>query len=212
MKKCLAALAALMLTACLGMETKIDIKQDGNGTIDMTYRVSDELFSLGTLSGNENSPPVPVGREDFERTFSRIPGTEMVSYSEKTDDRDRFFLVKAKFDSLEALVSLLDGQGRQVSLEREGGRTALFIRFDIDDEAVDPDLAPLLPVIFENYYMDFSVSLPRSCNVRYIGEDGGERPSLTYGETTISAKNVVSHSPMANLFTEGEAAAIVISW
>ena len=78
MKKYLTVLTAFMLTACLGMETEIAIKQNGSGTVNMTYRISNELFSLGALPGNEDSPPVPVGREDFERTFNRIPGMEMV--------------------------------------------------------------------------------------------------------------------------------------
>ncbi|MDR3357219.1 MAG: hypothetical protein LBO04_08570 [Spirochaetaceae bacterium] len=211
MKKCLTALAALIFTACLGMETEIDIKQNGSGTINMTYRVSEELFSMGTLPGNEGSPPVPVGKEDFERTFDRIPGMEMLSYSEKNDGGDRLFLVKAKFDDLDAMTDFLDGQGRQAAIERKDGKTVLSINFDIDEEAIDPDMAPLLPMMFENYFFDFSVSLPRNCEVSYRDGDGVELPAMPYGETAVETRSVTFHSAMSDLFI-GNAAAIVIRW
>ncbi|MDR2795850.1 MAG: hypothetical protein LBB47_03970 [Spirochaetaceae bacterium] len=211
MKKYLTVLTAFMLTACLGMETEIDIKQNGGGAINMTYRISNELFSMGTLPGNENYPPVPVGREDFERTFNRIPGMEMTSYSEKKDDRDRFFLIKAKFDNLDALVNFLDTQGKQASIEHKDGKTILSIKFDIDGETLGPDMVPILPIIFENYFFDFTLSLPRNCEVSYTDGNGGALPSLPYGETSTAAKSVTFHSPMADMFTGG-AAAIVISW
>jgi hypothetical protein len=206
-------LTALALTACLGMETEIDIKQDGSGTIDMTYRISNELFALGTLPGNEGSPPVPVGREDFERTFNRIPGMELVSYSEKGDGDDRFFLVKAKFDDLVALAAFLDAHGKQAALEQKDGKTILSVSFDMDADAVDPDMASILPLIFENYFLDFSVSLPRNCEVSYRDRDGGLLPAMPYGEVTVASKRVVFHSPMADIFTEsGKPAVLVIRW
>jgi hypothetical protein len=206
-------LIAFMLTACLGMETEIDIKQDGSGTIDMTYRISNELFALGTLPGNESSPPVPVGREDFERTFNRIPGTELISYSEREDGGDRLFLVKAKFANLEALAAFLDAHGKQAVLEQKGGKTILSVSFDMDADAVDPDMAPILPIIFENYFLDFSVSLPRNCEVSYMDGNGGGLPAMPYGEVTVAAKRVVFHSPMADIFTDlKDPAVLVIRW
>jgi hypothetical protein len=195
------------------METEIDIKQDGSGTVDMTYRISNELFALGTLQGNEGSPPVPVGREDFERTFNRIPGTELVSYSEKEDGDDRLFLVKARFDDLGALAAFLDAHGRQAALEQKDGKTILSVSFDMDADAVDPDMAPILPLIFQNYFLDFSISLPRNCEVSYRDVDGGLLPAMPYGEVTVTAKRVVFHSPMADIFTEsGNPAVLVIRW
>lgn len=213
MKKYLTVLTAFMLTACLGMETEIDIKQNGSGTVNMTYRISNELFSLGALPGNEDSPPVPVGREDFERTFNRIPGMEMVSYSEKDGGGDRVFLVKAKFDNLDALVNFLDAHGRQVTLAHgEDGRTVLSIRFDMSGEAINPDMVPILPMIFENYFMDFNISFPNDCEVSYMDGEGAELPAMPFGETTVAAKRVGFHSPMAELFTAGNAAVMVIRW
>jgi hypothetical protein len=211
MKIYLAALTAFMLTACLGMESEIDIKQNGSGTVNMTYRISNELFSMGALPGNENYPPVPAGREDFERTFNRIPGMEMTSYAEKADARDRIFLIKASFDNLDALVKFLDAQGKQASLEHKDGKTILSIKFDIDGKALNPDMAPILPIIFESYFFDFTLSLPRNCEVSYMDGNGGALPSLPYGETSIAAKSVTFHSPMSGLFT-GSPAAMVIKW
>jgi hypothetical protein len=211
MKNYLTALAAFMLTACLGMKTEIDIKQNGSGTMNMTYRISNELFSMGSVRGNESAPPIPVGKEDIERTLSRIPGMSMTSYSEKQEGGDRLILIKAKFDNLDAMVSFLDANGEQAALEQKDGKTILTLKLDIDKKAIDPDLAPILPVIFENYSFDFDIALPNNCEVSYTDADGGTLPALPFGETAVSAKNVAFHAPMAALFTDGPAA-LVIRW
>jgi hypothetical protein len=212
MKNYLTVLTALMLTACLGMETEIDIKQNGSGTVNMTYRISNELFSLGTLPGNKNSPPVPVGREDFERTFNRIAGVEMVSYSEREGGGDKFFSVKAKFENLDALVNFFDAHGRQLTLiHGDDGRTILSIRLDMNQETIDPDMAPILPLIFENYFFDFNISVPRDCEVSYMDSGGVELPAIPFGETTVAAKSAAFHSPIADLFSGGSGT-MVISW
>ncbi|MDR2343275.1 MAG: hypothetical protein LBD86_01940 [Spirochaetaceae bacterium] len=211
MKKYLTVFTAFMLTACLGMETEIDIKENGSGTLAMTYRISDELFSPGTLPGNENLPSVPIGKEDFERTFSRIPGMGMVSYSEKEDGGDKLFLIKARFENLDSLTSFLDANGRQATLERKDGKTILSVSFDLDKNYVDTDLAPILPLIFENYSFDFKISLPRNCEVSYMDGAGAELSAMPYGETNLASKSVAFHSPMADLFSGGSGT-MVISW
>jgi hypothetical protein len=212
MKNGFVVLAALMLAACLGVETGIDIKRDGSGTIDMTYRISEELFMLGTLPGNENAPPLPVGKEDFERTFSRIPGMEMTSFSEKTVDDERIFVVKAKFDSLDALVNYLDARGSIASVRHEGGATALSIDLGIDSGPLDPELAPMLPIIFDGYYMDFNISLPGGCTVLYTDRDGNKLPSPSYGETTVTANSVSFHAPMTDTLSGAEATVMTVTW
>jgi hypothetical protein len=78
-------------------------------------------------------------------------------------------------------------------------------------EIIDPDIAPILPLIFENYFFDFNVSFPRDCEVSYMDVEGGELPAMPFGETTVSAKRVGFHSPMAEFFAAGnDAAAIMV--
>jgi hypothetical protein len=212
MKKGFVVLAALALTACFGVETGIDIKRDGSGTIDMAYRISNEVFMLGTLPGNENAPPLPVGKEDFERAFSRISGMEMTSYSEKTGEQDKIFLIKAKFDNLDALADFLDTQNRKVAIKRDGNAMTLSIDLDPGSKSVDPDLAPILPAIFAGYYMDFKIALPHDCKVSYTDGDGNELSALPYGETVVAAKSVSFHAPMADMLSVVNAATMTITW
>jgi hypothetical protein len=212
MKSGFVVLTALMMAACLGTETGIDIKRDGSGTINMTYRISNELFTLGALPGNEGAPPLPVGRGDVERTFSRIPGMEMTSYSEKGDERDRIFSIAAKFDNLDALVSYLDGQGSLATIRHDGGMTSLSVNLGADSSALDPELAPMLPIIFDGYYMDFKISLPRSCTVSYTDKDGTELPAPPYGETSTTANSVSFHAPMADTLAETGTAVMTVTW
>ncbi|MDR0409488.1 MAG: hypothetical protein LBH18_03725 [Spirochaetaceae bacterium] len=211
----LASVFALtLLTACLGLKTEIDIKRNGSGTINMEYRIANEFFSMSTRSGNENSPPLSIGKKDFEQTFDRIKGMKMTSYSEKEDGDNRLFAIKAKFDNLEALAAFLDSQGRLAVVERQSqnGKNLFSISFDMDSKDVDPDLAPILPMIFEDYYMDFKIKFPSNCEVSYMNAEGEPLPDLPYGETTVSAKSVDFYSSMSDLFTAGSTSMMTISW
>ncbi|MDR2659607.1 MAG: hypothetical protein LBC27_06420 [Spirochaetaceae bacterium] len=205
-------LAAVMFSACIGLKTGIDVKKNGGGTIEMEYRVSNELLSMGSQAGNEDFPPLPVGEQDFERTFDRIPGIKMTSYSEKEDGDDSLFLIKAKFDNLKALVNFLDSQGRQAAVEIKDGKTFFSISFDVDDKDIDPDFVQILPVVFEDYYMEFTIKLPNKCEVSYLGPDGEKLPGLPYGETAVTSDTVDFSSSMAELFSSGGASSMVISW
>jgi hypothetical protein len=212
MKNGFVVLTALMLAACLGTETGINIKRDGSGTINMTYRLANELFMLETLPSNDGEPPFPVGKEDIERTFSRIPGMEMTSYSEKEDEGDRIFSIAAKFDSLDALASYLDGQGDLAAIRYDGGMTSLSMNLGVDSSSLDPDLTPMLPIIFDGYYMDFKISFPRSCTVSYTDKDGAELPAPPYGETSTTANSVSFHAPMADTLAETGTAVMTVTW
>jgi hypothetical protein len=137
---------------------------------------------------------------------------EMTSFSEKEDERDKSFFIKAKFDSLDTLVNFLDMQGRHASVKHEGGITTLSLNLGLNDESVDPDIAPLLPVIFNGYYMDFKISFPLDCKVSYADEAGNALPALPYGETVVAAKTVSVHAPMADILAETGAVSIMITW
>ena len=71
----LLCLSAVVLNSCLGVSADITIKADGSGKIALEYRVSQALESLGKLDGN--GPAIPVGKADFERSVSRIPGLRL---------------------------------------------------------------------------------------------------------------------------------------
>jgi hypothetical protein len=105
---CLLVLSALF-SSCIGVDSKINIRRDGSGTIDLEYRVSEELQALGELDGNERKPTVPVGRLDFERSVSRVEGLSLVSYAEKRRDNDRIYTAALAFTGLEALTAFLSG-------------------------------------------------------------------------------------------------------
>jgi hypothetical protein len=213
MKKITAILMALMLSGCFGMKTEIEIRKDGSGTMNLVYRISEELLSMGGLSGNEDSPPIPVGRADFESSFNRIPGLAMTNFSEKTDDDDRLFLVKAAFDNLDALMIFLDSQGQQVKLEQdEDGTNILTVYLLLDTQDLDSDMLEAIPLIFNGYRFDFDIDFPQKCAVSFADVDGNALPSLPFGTTQIDSDSVEFSSSMSDLLTTGAAAAMVIRW
>jgi hypothetical protein len=118
-------LAALLLASCFGIETELVIGKNGAGTIDMTYTLSSELAGLGDAAGNGRWLPVPVGREDFERTVSRIPGLRLASFSRKEEGGDCTCRVKLAFGNLDALMAFLGDTGGNAALNTKGGVSSL---------------------------------------------------------------------------------------
>jgi hypothetical protein len=200
MKRCLIAVAALALAGCFGFEADIDIKQNGSGTIDAVYCVSRELLAIGTRGGNERLPAIPVGRQDFERSVSRVSGLSLAAYSEKDEENDRVFRVKLRFDSLDALAAFLDSQGRSAEAAQTDGKTSLTLSFAVGT-ALDGGLAEIVPAVFAGYDMDFRLTLPRDCEVRYLDADGGALPAIPYGQTAVETRKVRFQSPIADLLT-----------
>jgi len=113
--------AALLCTSCLGIAADITIRADGSGKISLEYRVSQMLESLGRLDGNEGWPAIPVGRADFERSLSRIPGIRMSFFSSQEKPnalggRDLVTNVTLEFANAAALLAFLDNSGTHAAV------------------------------------------------------------------------------------------------
>ncbi|MDR0389404.1 MAG: hypothetical protein LBH73_04995 [Spirochaetaceae bacterium] len=123
-----------LLSSCIGVDSKITIRRDGSGTIELQYRVSEELQALGELDGNEHKPTVPTGRIDFERGAARIDGLSLVSYAEKRQDHDRTYAVTLSFAHMDALMAFLDGFAGEAVLDQNKVSVSLSAGGKLDDE------------------------------------------------------------------------------
>jgi hypothetical protein len=206
--------AALLFSSCVGASMEIVARQDGSGTITLEYRLSRELESLGKLDGNENWPPVPVGKADFERSAARIEGLTLRSFSERATPADRIYQAKFDFANLEALLGFLDSSGSRASLAREGGRNRLVLSFN--DSAgrldVDPELLELAVAAFEGYALDFSITLPRPPQLRVAGGSGDFTDSPPEGAALLRGNRVSFSAPMADLFSAQNPELLEIVW
>jgi len=165
--KCLILLLSVFLfNSCIGLKVDIQMNRDGSGRLTMEYRLSRALESIGTLDGNEKWPPVPVGRQDWERAISRINGTRLASFSSAQKGQDTITTVVLNFDNAEALLFILDPQGKN-SRFTANGRHGEF-QYILNDAALgempvyDANLIELAKTMFAGY--DFSISLRASEN------------------------------------------------
>ncbi|GHV30796.1 hypothetical protein AGMMS4952_18330 [Spirochaetia bacterium] len=211
----LALLTAFMFSSCVGVVQEILIRRDGSGTVSLEYRFSRELETLGKLDGNENWPPLPVGKADFERTVARIPGLSLHSFTTKTAGQDIVNQVKLSFSSTEALVHLLNGSaggsGQRASLVREGNRNRLTLGWSGGGDT-DPELLSLLGAAMEGYILEFGLTLPQTPELRILDGNGRARETPPAGTVTVQGKRAGFSVPMAGLLSSPEPFTLEILW
>jgi hypothetical protein len=204
-------LGALVLSSCLGVSADITIKADGSGKIALEYRVSQALESMGRLDGNEKTPAVPVGKLDFERTVSRIPGLRLSKYSAKdirggSGGRDLVTNVTLDFKDTTALLAFLDSAGSRATLVQEGqGALLRLTLLDPSDGIANPDLLSLLREVSDGYEFDFSLNLPRNASVEMI-------PQVPSAKLVSNGKKVTFSISMGELLNLKEGLALEIRW
>jgi hypothetical protein len=161
----------LSLNSCIGVSMDIQMRKDGSGRISVEYRFSRALESLGKLDGNEDWPPIPVGREDLERSIERIDGIRLSSFSTSEDRKDVIFKYTLDYDNTEALLKYIDPSGNKVSLitENQSGRFN-FILNERPASGYDQNVLDMMKVMFDGY--NFALSFSAEGNSTLTLTDG----------------------------------------
>lgn len=190
-----ACLAALVFSSCIGISADITINADGSGKIDLEYRVSQALESIGRLDGNENKPAVPVGKTDFERTIARIPGLKLSNYSSKdvpnaSGGSDLVTQATLGFAGTDALLAFLGSEG---TLTQDGAGSLLRLTILEPSKVSNSDLLSLLRENSEGYDFNISFNLPRNAGIEMI-------PSVPAAKLISKGKKVSFSISMKELF------------
>jgi hypothetical protein len=193
---------------------EIVVRRDGSGTIDLEYRLSRELESLGKLDGNERWPVIPVGKADLERSAARIEGLSLRSFSEKTTATDVLYQARLDFANLEGLARFLDDTGQRASLIREGEGNRLAVSFNnaAGRVAIDEKLLELAASAFEGYALVFGVTLPQAPELRVVDGSGAPLESPPAGTALLQGNRVSFSAPMADLLFAPEPPRLEIVW
>jgi hypothetical protein len=169
------ALCLVTLGSCIGIRADISLRDNGSGRLDLEYRVSRTLDSLGKLDGNERWPTVPAGKADFERSLRRLPGLRLLSFSSREEGRAILNRAALEFDDLEALCRFLDASGGGAVLSREGAAASLTLILNTGMEGLDPDLAALIQSLCEGYRIEMSLSVPGEAELAFTDGRGNRR-------------------------------------
>ncbi|MDD3980790.1 MAG: hypothetical protein RBT72_00655 [Spirochaetia bacterium] len=154
--------AAVLLASCVGMDTKVEISSEGSGTVAAEYRISEELAAFGELEANKELLPIPLSREDVEKSLAGSEGLELKSWSSKKAGTDLLISTVIAFDDLDALMFYLDPSGKLAT--HSAGPAGQEIRFSLGDRmpSLDQEMKMLAEVAFDPYAFNFSVQLPKA--------------------------------------------------
>jgi len=183
----------LTLNSCIGLSLNIQMNKDGSGRLTMEYRISKIINNLGALDGNESMPSVPLGKSDWERTVSRIPGAKLVSYSSVEEKQDTVIKVVVDYKDDQALLSLLDPSGEKISIKRQGqsGKLEFVLLNDsIDESNYDRELLDMMRVFMDGYNFSISFSGPGNSTLAVIDGSGNVVSAQSPAKTVPSGKSV----------------------
>lgn len=167
----LLLILSFVFFSCIGIETDINIRENGSGTINLDYKIHRMLESMGKMDGNERWLPVPVGQVDFERSVSAIDGLVLESYSQEVDEQNITVRAELNFSTLKALQDFLDASGRTARIKSENGTQSMTLQLTEGGGILDPDLETLIVNLFADYDFILKVQVPGT-------------PELDFGESS----------------------------
>jgi hypothetical protein len=200
-KLLLPVLVVACLTSCIGIDTQISLRDDGSGSLQLDYRISQFMKNLDVAKSDWRLP-LPVSREDFQRTVGSIPGLKLVSLAQKEDERDVFISSKVDFDSVEAVNGL--GKEGQIGLSylKEGDlhvfRQQIYRGKSL--EGISAESLRMVETFFEGYDLSYRVLAPVKIKSHSLGELSEDKRSVSY-RTTI-----------ADLLKNGETKTLEVAW
>lgn len=199
---CLAAL--ILLTSCMGTDTKVKISQDGTGLVAAEYRLSEELVAFGELEENKAMLPVPLSRADVENSLRSAPGLRLESWSSRKDGTDLVVKTVIAFDNLESLMYYLDPKGELARHSFEADTHS--INFSLGDKipAIDPDMKEIAKEAFAPYRFSFVVELPKPPK-----QAASQHPAIV---ARVEGNTVYFEGSMQDLVTSETAPAMSLSW
>lgn len=195
-------LVLITITSCIGTDSAITINNDGSGTIRLSYTISKLIAHLGKLEETDTTVPLPVNREDFERTVERIPGIGFDNYKETEDEENIFITTDLSFSSIQSLNEFLKGSGEDVvSLVQDGADSVLILTvFPGREEGLPESSVEVLTDIFKDYSLNFTINVPDSIQV------------LNRGTQSNDGKTASLQIPISSLLSGNEPVVWEMTW
>lgn len=180
-----ALLLCLGLASCIDIDTRIRFQGDGSGTLALHYRVSHLIVDLGKGGDATRSVPLPIEKEDFDRSLEGVAGVRMTRWDRSEDELDIIIQAEISFDRVESLAQIESFRSSQPTLSVSGtGSTYSQIVLQAEKEPVTDDTLSMLDALFEGYGISFTVEAPSSIRDRGIGTVGSDGRTWSW-KTTV---------------------------
>jgi hypothetical protein len=182
----------ILLCSCVGIESRIELRPDGSGTLTLSYKVAQYMKNID-VGREDKRLPLPVSRDDFRRAADGIEGLRLLELDQREDEKDIYIRAVLEFDTLEALNGLGPKPGLGLSLYESGGERTL--RQEIAPAArsgeLSEDSLAMISDYFEGYGLAYTLRVPAPIKRHNLGELSQDRRSLTYNATVLQLMQAV---------------------
>jgi hypothetical protein len=182
----LLCLTVALLSSCVGIDSRLTIRDNGSGTLQLTYRISQMVADLGLSSTGKSAIPLPVARSDFERSLAGSGGKVRLTRFDRSDDeKDITIRAEISFDSLDALSKVDAFHDSELKSGTEGSRRIFSqVVARVPKQPLSDDSRRMLEALFEGYDLSFVLAAPQPIQESTLGTLSSDRRTLTY-KTTI---------------------------
>jgi hypothetical protein len=197
----LPVLASMLLWSCIGIDSQITLRDDGSGTLQLDYRISQFMKNLDVAKSDWRLP-LPVSREDFQRTVGSIPGLRLVSLDQREDEKDVLIAARIEFTSVGAINDI--GKEGQIELSYSNEGDLHVFRQQVYRggglEEISQESLQMVETFFEGYDLTYRISAPEVIKRHSLGELSEDKRSVSY------------HTTIADLLKSGEKKVLEIAW
>jgi hypothetical protein len=174
--------ASVLLSSCVGIDSTVAVRDDGSGTLALTYRVSQLIVSLGVSETGASTIPLPLTRADFERSLESSGGkVRLTRFDRSEDEKDITIHVQLTFDSFDALARLDAFRDAQLKLSTEGDRHVFSQTIaKASTEPVSEESLSMMDALFSGYELRFALQAPRPIQSSTLGTLSEDRKTLTW--------------------------------
>jgi hypothetical protein len=175
-------LAALLLSSCVGIDSRLTIRDNGSGTLALTYRVSQLVVNLGNPSDGKGVVPLPLSRADFETSLASTQGkVRLTKFDRSEDPKDVTIRAELTFDSVNALAKMDAFQSAKISFSNSGGSGSFSeLIAKAPREPLTEDSLRMVDAFFGDYDLAFTIEAPRPVKTNSLGTLSGDKRILTY--------------------------------
>ncbi len=181
-KTALLCLLSVFLVSCVGIDSRMTLRENGSGTLILTYRISQLVADLGVSTTGKAAIPLPVTRADFDRSLASSGGKVRLTRFDKSENaQDITVHAELAFDSVDALSSLDAFKDAELRYTSDGSSrilTQVIVR--APKEPLSEDTQRMMDALFDGYELSYTVEAPKPMQETTVGTLSADKRSLTY--------------------------------
>jgi hypothetical protein len=187
----LLSLALFFLVSCVSIDSRMTIRDNGSGTLALTYRISQLVVDLGISNSGKPVIPLPVSKDDFERSLAATNGkVRLTKFDRSENEQDVTIKAELSFDSLDALAQVEAFHDADLKRAQNGSLSTFSqVIARAPTEPLTEDTERMIDALFDGYDLTFVVETPRPIQNAPIGTVSPDRKTLTYQSSIKDVMN-----------------------